>query len=80
MATAADPRNRTAATFTISSSTNGNPAFSVSPNCVGALLTTPCAVSMAPTVTTRTTDTLTITDQPDGVARTVNLIGSGKAS
>ena len=73
-------RNPTASTFTISSVSNGNPAFVASQNCVGPLGTTTCAVSVTytPTITTKVTDTLTITDEPDGITRTVNLIGTGK--
>jgi len=73
-------RNRTASTFTISSISHGDPAFVASQNCVGPLGTTTCAVTVtyAPTVTTKVTDTLTITDEPDGITRTVNLIGTGK--
>jgi hypothetical protein len=73
-------RNRTASTFTISSITNGNAAFAASQNCVGTLGTTTCAVSVTytPTSTTKATDTLTITDVPDGITKTVNLIGTGE--
>jgi hypothetical protein len=73
-------RNRTASTFTISSISNGNPAFVASQNCLGALVSTPCAISVTytPTTAAKVTDTLTVTDAPDGIIRTVNLIGSGK--
>ncbi len=73
-------RNRTASTFTITSISSGNPAFVASQNCLGPLGTATCAISVTytPTVTARVTDTLTITDAPDGITRTVNLIGTGK--
>jgi len=73
-------RNRTASTFTISNISDGDPDFVASQNCVGPLGTTTCSVSVTytPTVTTRVTDTLTITDAPDGIIKTVNLIGSGE--
>ena len=74
-------RNRTASTFTISSISNGNPAFIASRSCVGMLPgSATCAVSVTytPTVTGKATDTLTIIDQPDGIVRTVNLIGTGE--
>jgi uncharacterized repeat protein (TIGR03803 family) len=73
-------RNRTASTFTISSISNDNTAFAASQNCVGSLGTTPCAISVTytPTTTSKVTDTLTITDAPDEIIRTVNLIGTGK--
>jgi uncharacterized repeat protein (TIGR03803 family) len=73
-------RNRTASTFMITSISSGNPAFVASQNCLGPLGTATCAISVTytPTVTARVTDTLTITDAPDGITRTVNLIGTGK--
>jgi uncharacterized repeat protein (TIGR03803 family) len=75
-------RNRTAAsTFTISNISHGNAAFAASQNCVGTLAgSTTCAVSVTytPTVTTKATDTLTITDVPDEITKTVNLIGTGE--
>lgn len=72
--------NHTASTFTISSITNTNPAFVASQNCIGTLGTTSCSVSVSytPSVTGKVTDTLTISDAPDGITKTVNLIGTGK--
>ena len=63
-------RSRSGSTFTISTITNGNPAFVASQNCVGTLPgAASCGVSVTytPTVTTKVTDILTITDQPDGI-------------
>jgi uncharacterized repeat protein (TIGR03803 family) len=73
-------RNKTASTFTISSISNVNPVFVASQNCVGTLVTTDCLVSVTytPTAATKTTDTLTITDVPDGITKTINLIGTGE--
>lgn len=72
--------NRTASTFTISSITNANTDFVASQNCVAPLGATTCAVSVTytPSVTTKETDTLTILDVPDGITKTVNLIGTGQ--
>jgi hypothetical protein len=36
------------------------------------------SVTYTPTVTTKATDTLTITDVPDEITKTVNLIGTGE--
>jgi hypothetical protein len=73
-------RNRTTSTFTISNISNGNPAFIASQNCLGDLGSTLCAISVTytPTIAAKVTDTLTITDAPDGITRTVKLIGIGK--
>jgi hypothetical protein len=73
-------QNGSGATFTITSIANGNPVFSVSQSCVGPLGSGGCVVgvSFTPASTTRTTDTLTITDAPDGLAKTVNLSGAGQ--
>jgi outer membrane protein assembly factor BamB len=73
-------RNGTSSTFTISSVSNANPSFVASQNCVGllaGLATCSINVTFTPTTTTKTTDTLTITDVLDNITRTVNLIGSG---
>jgi len=73
-------KNKTASTFTISGITNSDPAFVTSQNCVGPLGTTDCSLSVTftPTATTKVTDTLTITDIPDRITKTVNLIGTGE--
>ena len=73
-------KNTTGSTFTISSITNANADFVPSQNCVGTLGTTTCAVSVTytPSVTSKETDTLTITDVPDGITKTVNLSGTGE--
>jgi subtilase family serine protease len=72
--------NDSGATFTITSITNGNPVFSVSQSCVGPLGSGGCAVavSFTPNSTTKATDTLTITDAPDGLTKTVSLSGNGQ--
>ncbi len=73
-------KNSTGSTFTVSSITNANSDFVASQNCVGPLVTTGCSVSVTytPTVAARATDTLTINDIPDGITKTVNLIGRGE--
>jgi hypothetical protein len=73
-------KNTTGSTFTVSSITNANTEFVASQNCVGPLGATDCSVSVTytPTVAARATDTLTINDIPDGITRTVNLIGAGE--
>ena len=72
--------NDTGSIFTISSITNANAAFVASQNCRGSLGATDCSISVtyAPTATTKVTDTLTITDVPDGITKTVKLTGTGK--
>ena len=73
-------KNNTDSTFTISRITNANVNFVPSQNCVGTLGTTTCSVDVTytPSSATKETDTLTITDLPDGITRTVRLIGTGK--
>jgi hypothetical protein len=72
-------KNTTGSTFTISSITNTNPDFVPSQNCVAALGAAACAVSVTytPSVASKEADTLTITDVPDGITKTVNLSGTG---
>jgi subtilase family serine protease len=72
--------NRTGSIFTIASIANANPAFAASQNCMGALGAAGCTISVTctPTVASRVTDTLTITDSADGFSKTVNLIGTGE--
>jgi len=73
-------KDTTGSTFTISSITNTNPDFVPSQNCVGTLGAAACAVSVTytPSVASKETDTLTITDLPDGITKTVNLSGTGE--
>lgn len=72
--------NQTDAILTISSITTGNPVFAVTQSCLGPLTKTGCSINVTftPIATGKVTDTLTITDSPDGLTKTVKLSGSGK--
>jgi hypothetical protein len=73
-------KNRSASTFTISSISNANPAFVPSQNCLGTIPgkgNCSITVTYTPTVAGLTTDTLQIVDTPDGITKSVSLIGTG---
>jgi hypothetical protein len=75
-------KDRTAATYTISSISTGNPpVFVASQSCLGTIApkgNCDITVTFTPAVAGPATDTLTITDTPDGITKSVSLIGTGE--
>ncbi|MGO9265013.1 MAG: choice-of-anchor D domain-containing protein [Candidatus Binataceae bacterium] len=75
-------KNRSASTFTISSISNANPVFVPSQNCLGTIPgkgNCSITVTYTPTGAGLATDTLQIVDTPDGITKSVSLIGTGVA-